>query len=343
MELFAFLTTAVTFLSRSNARPLRPLAVPLAAFAGIVLLGVLQLLPLPERLLQVFAPVNASVYHDTREVLALFGSAVPSPRISLAPSETIASLLLVLAVGALFLSAANLLRSRVRRRLFVTVVVLVAVANAGRAILSMADGRPSEASEFAAADLEVALALAFGVVWAEILTGRSRSPRALETSDRIERRILPLAGGLVVWLALGALIAWTGSRAGTVAAGLTCLLLPFVAMAHARAGRRWVACLGTRTRHDRCPHRRLCGDCVGRRRSAAVSGAGFGHSKSVGRGLEEVPCLRLGARSFRGGFCPRPAELAARKSPAAQLRLPRNPGNGRDRRSRIRLRSWPFL
>jgi O-antigen ligase len=244
VELFAFLTTAVTFLSRSNARPLRRLAVPLAAFAGIVLLGVVQLLPLPESLLQVFAPVNASVYHDTREALALFGAAGPSPRISLAPSETAGALLLTLAVGALFLSAANLVRGRVRRRLFAITVVLAAIAYAGRAIFPTALARPAENSDIAAAHLEIALALGFGIVWAEILTGRSRSPRTLEPSDRIERRILPLAGRLVVWLALGALVAWTGSRAGTAAASLTCLLLPFAANRHARAGGRWGAASG---------------------------------------------------------------------------------------------------
>src|SRR5262249_22766112 len=115
-ELFAFLTAAITLLSRSNARNPRPLALALAAFTGIVLLGALQLLPLPENWLQSLAPMNAAVYHAAREALGAFGARGPSPRISLAPSETLDALLLLLACGALWLAAARLLHDRGRRR-----------------------------------------------------------------------------------------------------------------------------------------------------------------------------------------------------------------------------------
>ncbi len=214
---------------------------PLAAFGGLVLLGGGQLLPLPESLLQIVSPVNLTIYHRIRDTLAAFGAAAPLARISIGPFETAGALLLALAEGALFLSAANLVRSRLRRRLFTAVVVLAAVVSTGWVMGSASLGRSGGAAEVTAARLEIAFALGFGVVWAEILTGARRSPSAADPADRIEGRILPLAGPSILWLGLAALIAWTGSLWGTVAAVLTGLVLPLAANRHHRARGRWGA------------------------------------------------------------------------------------------------------
>lgn len=241
VELFAFLTTFVTFFSRSDARPLRPLALPLAALAGIVLLGVGQLVPLPTRLLQISTPVNATIYHEARETLSLFGAALPSPRISIAPSETAGVLLGLLAAAAVFLSAANLLRSRARIRVLAAVVVLGAFVGSARELLAGFPIRAAGIAAASAARLEIALALAFGFVWTEVLTGRARSAPGLDPSERIERRILPFAGRLAVWLALAALLVATGSRSGAAAAAVTAVLLPLAASRHPRSRGRWKA------------------------------------------------------------------------------------------------------
>src|SRR5438270_11702881 len=128
LELFAFLMAAVTFLSKSRLRSLRPLMLPLGAISALALFGCLQLLPLPRWFLSWAAPVNLRIYHDSAEILRLFGRpSAPFPRISIAPTETEATVLLILAYLAIFLSAASLLRTRSRRRLFGATIFVSAV------------------------------------------------------------------------------------------------------------------------------------------------------------------------------------------------------------------------
>lgn len=247
VEVFAFLTTAVTFFSRSRAMAFRPLALPLTAFAGIVLLGVAQRVPLPDSFLRFAAPGNASIYHDAAETLAAFGVPAAGARlghVSLAPSETTGALWAMLAAGALFLSSASLVRGRTRRTLFAAAVAIAGVAGAFSVIRSSVAGRPADGVDAAAARLEIALAIAFAFAWAEILTGRRRASGVTDPSDRIERRILPLAGRLSAWLVLGGLVGATGSRPGIAAAAATSVLLPLVAAFHPRARGRWKFSVG---------------------------------------------------------------------------------------------------
>ncbi len=246
VELFAFLTTFVTFFSRSSARPLRPLALPLAALAGVVVAGLGQLVPLPAGWLRIASPVNALIYHDARATLSQFGAALPSNRISIAPTETAGVLLVVLAAGALFLSAASLVRSRARLRLLAAVLFLSAAAGAARGMAEGFPGRPAGGADGCAARLEIAAAIGFAFVWAEILTGRARSTPGLDPSERIERRILPLAGRIAAWAGAGAgaLVVASGSRSGAAAATIAAVLLPLAAILHARARRRWRAAFG---------------------------------------------------------------------------------------------------
>lgn len=239
VEVFAFLTMTVTFLSRSKNIRFRPLAIPLTAFAGLVVLGLAQVVPLPDGFLRIAAPLNATTYHAARETLAVFGVPGPLPRVSLAPSETVGALLALLASGAFFLSAAILVRGPARRRLFAAVLAIASVLGAIPAILAGITGRPAEGPDAAAAGLEIVLALAFAVLWSEILTGRRRSSAVTDPSDRIERRILPVAGRFAAWLGAGALVAATASRSGIAAAGVTGILLPLAAAAHPRGRGRW--------------------------------------------------------------------------------------------------------
>ena len=184
--LVAFLTAALTFLSGSSLSSPRPLAIPLGATAALALLGVVQLLPLPLGWLEAVAPVNTVIYHETAELLRLFGRAAPAPRISIAPTETADTLLLIAAYAALFAAASTLLRHRFRRRLAIaallgSALVQVVLAAVGQSREGRVHGPFANPDHFAGY-LELALAVAFGALWAEVLTNRDRA------ADVAERR-----------------------------------------------------------------------------------------------------------------------------------------------------------
>jgi hypothetical protein len=232
LELFAFLTATVMFLARSGARRFSALAVPLSAFAGIVLLGVVQLIPVPENLLHFVAPLNASIYHGTAKALSAFG-ATTRPRISLAPGETFQTVILVLALGCIFLSAAALAHGRARRRTLAASLVALGMLRAVRAWLTTrATGGP--APEAIAAFLEIALALGFGVVWTKVLSDGDLRNRSLDRAENVERRIVPLTGPILVWCAAAILLAWNGPGAATLAAAVTAPALLLTASRHPR-------------------------------------------------------------------------------------------------------------
>ena len=93
-----------------------------------------------------------------------------------------AVLLLVLASFALFLSAGNLLRNRERRRLFALAFFAAAIL---RILVGTVAGIGATYGTYGLSSggvvgyLEIALALAFGALWAEILTNRDRAASGL--------------------------------------------------------------------------------------------------------------------------------------------------------------------
>jgi O-antigen ligase len=239
LELFAYLIASISLLSRSRARSAGALAVPLIATAGIAVLGVIQLLPLPERILQQVAPLNTQIYHDAADTLrSLGGETPPSARISIAPTETLDTLLLVLAYLALFLSSTILLRNRLRRRVFTAALLAAGVLQVALAAILKSPAERAHGTfvnpNHLAAYLEVLLAVAFGALWAEMLTNRERARRAEERADRLERRLLSLSGFVLLWAVIAAGIALTQSRGGILTAGLTMLVLVTLALAHRR-------------------------------------------------------------------------------------------------------------
>ncbi len=243
LELFAFLMTAVTFLSKSRLRSLRPLMLPLGAISTLALLGCFQLLPLPRWLLNSVAPVNLQIYHDSAEVLGLFGRPAPAPRISIAPTETMGTVLLVLAYLAVFLSAASVLRTRPRRRLFVATIFASAILQILLALVLEAPGSFATEDEkrlhglfvnpnHFAAYLEVVLALAFAAIWTEVLVSGDRVSPTTEGAERFERRLLPIAGRVLVWAMIAVGIGATQSRGGILAAAVTTAALLSMALLH---------------------------------------------------------------------------------------------------------------
>lgn len=237
LELFAFVLAALAFVVIPSGPPLRRLAVPFACIAALVLLAVVQLIPMPGGVSRM-SPASARVYREASEVLALFGTEAPAPRISIAPQETVSAILLTLAYSAAFLAAARILCTRMRRRIFAWTLALSAAIQVG---VAMGDaGRGDRLSgtfvnpNHFAAYLGLALAVVFGLLWASILAGRDRAASRGTDAERIERKLIGVAPAVLVWAAIAGGIALTRSRGAVLTATLVSVLLIGLAALHRR-------------------------------------------------------------------------------------------------------------
>lgn len=245
IQILAFAAASVAFLSGPPVRPRLP-ALPLAAVAGIVLLGLVQLAPLPDSLLGAVSPVSLEISRETGRILDLFGKAAPSPAISIAPSETISTILLLLAYIAAFLAASRVLSTRSRRRVFLAGIFTAALVQILIATLSGAPTARKGGSfvnpNHLAGYLEISLALAFGVAWATFSVGRDRVGHLADRGERLEKRLVPVSLSVLLWGTIAAGIALTQSRGGAGAALVTTLfLIAFFSMRRRLGSRRAAA------------------------------------------------------------------------------------------------------
>ncbi len=253
LELFAFGIFGLLFLGRPDLARLAGIHTTIAAIAAIALLGIVHLIPMPNAILSAVSPVSARIYRDAARTLQAFGHSTPAGRISIAPTETWDTLLLTLAYLALFVSSVLLLRSRTLRRLFVIVfiassLVHILLAAASRSLFAT----PEEASSGArihgafinanhfAGYLEITLAVAFGVLWREVLHYREGMRKAAGRGRRFEKIFIRISLRVVLWGTIAAGVGLTQSRAGILAAVLTTIVLLSIAPSHPRvAARRW--------------------------------------------------------------------------------------------------------
>jgi len=257
IEVVAFAILALTFLGRPAMKRLHGAGAPIAALAAIAMLGVVQILPLPHAILTLLSPQSAQVYGDASAVLALFGRDAPRARISIAPIETLGTILLTLAYLALFVSAALLLRSRRKRRMFAAALlggaaVHVMATTAMRAVVPSTDERlhgafvnPNHFSSY----LEIILAVAFAVLWREVLYARDDDPRFTERAARFEHRFMRLSTRALLWGLFVAAIGLTKSRGGILVAVVTMCLMIAAGLFHRRLRKeRWaISVLGGAT------------------------------------------------------------------------------------------------
>ena len=236
LELFAFTTFALTFFGQPRLARLRGARLTIAALTGIALLGFVQLIPMQFGL-------SGVIYRDAAKTLSAFGRPAPTPRISIAPGETWDTILLTLAYLALFVSAILLLRSRTRRRTFVAVFLGSAVLQ----ILIAAAFREGDRVHGAfvnpnhfAGYLDLALGVAFAVLWREVLHYRDNARRVSERGRRFEKQLIRVSLRVVLWGTIAAGIGLTQSRAGILVAVLVTFILLSVAPLHPRIRkRRW--------------------------------------------------------------------------------------------------------
>jgi O-antigen ligase len=257
LETFAFAIALFAFVDRPHTERLFALRVPIAGLAAIALLGVFQLFPIPEAILGLISPTSAEVHRDAAAVMHLFGRSAPLPRISVAPSETSDTILLTLAYLALFTSAIVLLRSRLRRRLFIAVFLTSAALHVIAGSLTRAVSSEESGERFRGAFvnanhfsgyLEIALAVAFGVLWREVLYNRERARRLSDRVHRFEIRLAYLVMAVLLWGVFAAGIALTKSRAGIATMIVMTIAMLSLALTHRLVKtRRWgisVAALG---------------------------------------------------------------------------------------------------
>jgi len=235
IEIGAFCVGTAALLSRSRPRSFKTLAIPLAAVSALAVLGVVQILPMPEDLLERVAPASLKTYHDSEKILRLFGRPAPHPRISIAPASTAGTVLLLLADLTLFLSAAALARGRIRRRVCVGVLLGSAVLQVVFSMIRESAQRRIHGllpnADLLAGYLEIALAFAFGSFWAEVLTGSERASDA-GGAERFEKRLIPLVARIFAWGVVAAGIGLTGSRGGVLSAALATGVLLVMAFWH---------------------------------------------------------------------------------------------------------------
>src|SRR5471030_3068404 len=229
IELFAFVIAALAFMSRPADAQLGALRVPIYSLMAIAALGVFQLFPLSSDLLSRLSPVSLQTHQSASQILALFGRSGTKPVISIAPEETRATILLTLAFAALLASSAILLTTRSRPRLLTAVLFATAIGQILYAAIMNSDidrihGAFVNPNHFAGY-LEIALAFAFGTIWAEVLMGRDRITGIRDHGERLEKRAVPLLLRVVLWGVIATGIALTRSRGGMLTSAVVTLVL----------------------------------------------------------------------------------------------------------------------
>ena len=229
IEAFAFLAATLAFLATRSGPRIGLAAIPAAGMVAIALVGVVQLIPITPALLRYVSPASAKIYDDANAVLRLFGHHPVASRISIAPSETRATILLTCAYLALFVASILVCNTRRRRRWLLTVLLVGSSAHAIIATFQVGTidrvhGAFINANHLAGY-LEISLSFAFGLIWAEVLLGSDRVRRISDAGARMENRALSFMWRILLWAIVAAGIALTRSRGGVLAAVLTTLML----------------------------------------------------------------------------------------------------------------------
>jgi len=227
LQITASLLLALAALTATRVGDLRPAVLPAACIAAVAFFGTIQASRWPSDIVRTISPEHTNLQGLARADLADAG--LPreiSSSLSLAPSASRAAALTFAAVAACLLAAAAF-RERSYRRVIAFALLISGVFQVLYGAKALASHRDTIWGEvvgdagsrlrgtFVNADhlalyLELVLPVAFAWGWWAVR--RSRDAVALE------RRIALVAGPAIVWLTLFVGLAFTGSRAGLVAA-----------------------------------------------------------------------------------------------------------------------------
>jgi O-antigen ligase len=244
LEAGAFAALALAAASSAPAGPLKPAATAITALCLLLALGLFQILPLPGKVLEAVSPASAAIQSQAGRLLALHGEAArPRAAISIAPIETESWLLETAALLALFAASAIVNVGRRRRALFAAALCAAALFQVGWGLF----GDPAISGEAGrlrgtfvnpdhlAGYLEIGMAAAFALLYAEILTGGDRGGGE-HLSEKVETRFLPLALLGLLWAALCSGVLLSQSRGGVIAAVAGTATLVVLALWRRRGG-----------------------------------------------------------------------------------------------------------
>lgn len=246
LDVAAFALFALALASDDAPTVLRRLRWPAGALVAVALLGAAQAVEWPRGWGAALSPGHARLFDAARELLGLPGGSVP---LSLAPSESLRTALSFAAAAAALLAAGIAGRDRRRRRVLALALVASALFQTlygarrwfarsneiwGREVPGTSERlrgtfvNPNHLAFF----LGLALPLVFAWGWWSFRRAREES--------QMERRLLRVAPPIIVWLLLFAGLAFTGSRAGMIAA-LAAVVAQGALLAAGEKTKRWLA------------------------------------------------------------------------------------------------------
>jgi O-antigen ligase len=233
----AFVAAGVAALLGTPATTASP-RLPLILLLGVGALGAIQLIPTSVSILDRISPTSAEIYRVASRTLEQFDRASLTPRISIAPTDTAVTTLLVLAYVALFFAASRTFATRPRRRLLLGAIITSAIGQTIYAGLTIRTDRASGSfvnPNHLAGYLEIGLASAFGLILWASLVGRDRAHFTKDPFDRIYKRWTPVAWASIVWAVIAIGIAITRSRGGILMATVATLAMLTMAVLRGRS------------------------------------------------------------------------------------------------------------
>lgn len=322
LEIAAFALFALALASDEAPAALRRLRWPAGALAAIALLGAAQAFAWPRSFAQALSPGHVRLFDAARELLGgLPESSVP---LSLAPSESLRTALSFVAVAAALLAAGIAGRDRRRRR----ALALALVASALFQVLYGARRWFARSNEIWGREVPGTserlrgtfvnpnhLAFFLGLALPVVFAWGWWSFRRAREETQMERRLLRVAPPIIVWLLLFAGLAFTGSRAGMIAA-LAAVVAQGALLAAGEKTKRWFAA-GLALAFAGLAVVALIGRQEGFGRLLGLGGGGAGWSVRVEAWRATLhlagrfPLFGTGLGTFREGFpLVQPADLA---------------------------------
>jgi O-antigen ligase len=299
------------------AEPARALAratrLALAALAAVSALGALQLVPLPVRLADSLSPEHARLAAETNRAFGV--ASTPPLALTLDRDATRGTLELWAMAAAVLLAAALHGGSRRARRALCAALIGAALFQVVYGVQQWLSGAstiwgttvpytPRLRGSFVnpnhlALLLEIAVAVAFAWLWWSV-----RRQLAAGSAASAERRIAGAAPAALVWLVLFAGLAFTGSRAGLLAAlAATALQIALTSL----GGRRWAAVGGAVALVVALGAVALSGPESGLGRLSRLLADGSSSARFEGAAAAlslwtDFPLFGCGLGSFRAGF-----------------------------------------
>jgi O-antigen ligase len=308
----SFVVAALALLAEPSRVLARATRLALAALVAVSALGALQLVPLPVRLAASLSPGHARLVGETHRAFGV--AATPPLALTLDRDATRGTLELWAMAAAVLLAAALHGGSRRARRALGAALCGAALFQVVYGVQQWLTGAstiwgttvpytPRLRGSFVnpnhlALLLEIAVAVAFAWLWWSVRRQLAAG------SASAERRIASAAPAALVWLVLFAGLAFTGSRAGLLAAlAATALQIALTSL----GGRRWAAVGGAAALIVALGAVALSGPESGLGRLSRLFADGSSPARVEGAAAalslwSEFPLFGCGLGSFRAGF-----------------------------------------